>query len=175
MDFIRFSAFESAVMRGFQEYKDALRQKKYGLFSLYTTAVFVSLILLAGALSAALMGIGTLFSFLGSFIPDKPYAPKTLSYHILERTKDEDGLHRTLFEVFIYNPPGNTNDGVFLILNFGMDTECQTGSDTEVYQIAPGVASATKRRLFDCITREKIIDNGRLFSLGEEAEVEPPK
>ena len=95
--------------------------------------------------------------------------PKTLFYEIINRSpKDGDGLYHTLFSVSVHNPAGNTNPTATVLLNIDQRAECVQGSLEEIVEAGAGLASTTQTMLVECITREKVIDSGDLFSVIKE-------
>lgn len=121
--------------------------------------------------------LGTIFYLVSGFrsafpngiLPQKKelnLSPKTLSYTRLEKNKkDEDGLYNNLFKITIIHPAGNTNPQNLMFFDLPPTAGCEMGSPTGVAEIGAGVATTTSDFLVSCVSKEPIIDNGRLFDI----------
>ena len=94
------------------------------------------------------------------------HTPKTITYKRLRQNKTEDELWRTLFEIEITNPAGNTNSNSLITMpSVFHDAECERGSETTAAEISLGIATTTTKFLLDCTSKERILDNGNLFGI----------
>jgi len=160
-----FGDFENALMKRKNHVIEAWKAKKWGMLIIY---FFTCLFITIPSTGYFIGGVDNLISSGKKVVPslwEPDFAPKTLTYSRLKREKTEDGLYRSLFEIFVHNPPGNTRSQAFIILNFGQDVECDFGSQTGTVEISTGFSSTTDRTLADCVTKEPIIDNGHLFGI----------
>lgn len=161
-----FASFKKMLMKRGGEIKDGWNNKEWGYLAAYFLLVAIFLI---PAFGFILAGTDNLISITKKYLPTKsqlPYEPKTLTYNRLEKNKkDSDNLYHNLFEIFIHNPGGNTDPRESFVIGLGKDVECEYGSETGLAEIGPGLASTTKRILMACVTKEPVLDNGKLFTI----------
>src|SRR3989344_8436111 len=94
--------------------------------------------------------------------------PKTITYKRLSQEKDADGLWRTLFEIAIVYPAGNTNPrATMMVSGIYPNAECEEGSNRYTVEPYAGAATTTSKFLWSCLSKERILDNGHLFDIIE--------
>lgn len=93
--------------------------------------------------------------------------PKELTYHRLKNNeKNVDGLYRNLYEITILHPAGNTDPNNIIVAPLSFQgAECTGGSERRDVEVGPGLATTTRKILFDCLSKEPILDNGNLFDV----------
>jgi len=160
-----FGAFVDGIMSRVNEVKQAVYSKRWGFLTLY---LFVCAVILATGVAGVIALMGGARATLVEWFPAKAvsYAPKTLTYNrITKNEKNEEGLYRNLFELFIISPAGNSVPYAFIDKRFAQDVECVYGSETAQIELGVGLATTSKRLLADCLTKEPVIDSGKLFGI----------
>ena len=146
--------------------KTAVQGKEWGWLTAYAVICLIALVVgISGVVTIVGNCISTWYKILPAPAVVDSMAPKTLNYNRLQKNEKVDGLYYNLFEVFVHNPGGNTDPIATVLLNLGQDAECSSGSQMEITEIGPGLASTTMRRLFECVTKDPMIDNGKLFDI----------
>ncbi|MDO8569754.1 MAG: hypothetical protein Q7R89_03220 [bacterium] len=162
-------SFKNFVMTQKTQLKEMARNKEYGIIFLYFLFIVLPIVVIFTFGIIKTIETGAFYWY--KYYPKEeiPFAPKTLTYKRLQQEQDKEGLYHSLFEIVITNPAGNTNSDASVTIT-GIDitnTECEQGSETERLEINPGIATSTKRFLISCISKEHILDNGRLFGIIE--------
>lgn len=163
-----FDAFETFLRKGISEVKAAYKQKKWLVLGSYFLIV---LILLAVSISGFINIVGGAISKTQELLPDKPapytYPVRTLTYEMLNKVKDDDGLYHTTFLLHIQIRAGDSRDQVTLKNNIPTEGACGLKYLGRESEVKGGLASTTEHFLEVCTTRIPIIDNGELFFVVE--------
>lgn len=98
--------------------------------------------------------------------------PKKLTYELLDKIKDEDGIYNTSYLLSVHIPIGDHRDKFTLHNN--VDKQFAAGTYTcgvaylaQNSEARGGLASTTYMYLEKCQTRAPILDTGELFTVSE--------
>ncbi len=162
-----YKSFKNFWINQFSQIRQAWENKELVWILFY---IFAILILIMPGIGYFVGGVDNLITTSRKYIPiifEAEYPPKKLSYELIKRNKTEEGLHRTLFKISIESYPGDKRNQTLYGINLGQDAECERGSDKFEAKILAGIATSTQEFLFDCLTKEPLLDNGKLFSIFE--------
>lgn len=163
-----FSHIKEFVVTERKQLGIAFREGQWGWLAIHATiCLFIFVVAISVTINAFSIMVSAVHNAMGVLFPEQPTSPMTLVYERIDNGKNEDGLYSSVFNLYVHSPIGNTTDRYTLWNNLTGEVECLLSGGDSISEAKGGIASSTALYKVSCVSRERIIDTGKLFTLIE--------